>query len=466
MSQTNGRPTIITTSYEIPEEGDLSLEEQRRLAGAETPLLDQGDLLESAPQPRSAANAPLPRTALVLVSVGFFSILGLLIAFAFGGGRDKRLVEAPPAAPEAQPTMPDASDRMKTQLALIGQQQDALSKPSPPEVLPPSPPKTQPVVVQSTPQPVRSVAPAPAPAPARSPVTPTAIARPTPQIDPDELWAQLATTASVEGEVPLAATPNAPRSLMTRPSPVLVASATLGAGTLAGADRPPTAGEQGILQQQPVEPGSVPQSHSIPIGSYAKARVVVPMIWGGEDSALSRSAVRLSEPLLDMNGEEALPEDTVFITEVTNIASNGLVEQTAIVALYHRNGELIQEPIPPGVIVIRGRRNQPLVADRIEPGRGVNLSRSLASAIAGVGRELGEPEFVSSVFTGSRTVSRSEQDTGQAIAGGALEGFFDNVSDQMGEQTRDRQRSSTPIFTVEEGERVSVMVNGFLEVYR
>jgi hypothetical protein len=192
----------------------------------------------------------------------------------------------------------------------------------------------------------------------------------------------------------------------------------------------------------------------------------VPMIWGGNDSALTRSAVELSEPLLDANGEEALPEGTTFVTEVTNIAANGLVEQTAIAALYERNGELVQEPLQPGVIVIRGKRNQPLIAERMESGNGLNLSRSLASAIAGVGRELGQQEVVSSVFTGSRTTTRSEQDTAQAIAGGAMEGFFGTAADQMSQQGRDRRSTSTPVLVVEEGERVSVVVNGFLEVTR
>jgi hypothetical protein len=460
MTYSNGKPPIITSAHSSNEEQALSLEEQRQLAGAEsTHLLDTADLLESEPQSRGMANAPLPRTILVLSCVGMFALFGLMLMFLFGLGRGKRVAEQLPETPEARSTQPSQTDQLKTQLALIGQQQDTLPKPGVPEVIPP--PKPSPVVVQSTPRPI----PTAAPQPVRSFAPPSPVSRSTPQVDPNELWARLSTTASVSGEVPLPQ--NSPRSIartISQPE-YLVASARLGDGALADS-RSPSRGEQGILQQTPVDQVQSPQSRTVPIGSFAKARVTVPMIWGGEESTLTRAAVRLSEPLLDATGAEALPEGTTFITEVTQMSRNGLVEQTAIAALYEREGELVQETIQPGVIVIRGKRNQPLMANQVGGRRGLDLSRSLASAIAGVGRELGQPEFVSSVFTGDRSVTRTEQDTGQAIAGGALEGFFGTAADQLSEQARDQRSNFTPVFVVEEGERVSVVVNGFLEVYR
>jgi hypothetical protein len=445
MTETNGKPTMITSASQKADDSALSLEEQRRLAGAEPiQLLDTKDLLQSEPQSRGIANAPLPRTMLVLASVGMFALLGLMLTFLFGLGRHKKVAEEVPMPPEPRSNQPSQADQMKTQLALIGQQQDTMPKPSAPEVMPP--PKTKPAVTQVPPRPVQPVS-----QPMRSAAPPIA-APAAPEVDPNELWARLSTTASMSGQVPLAQ--RTPVSTMPQPAQ-LIASAQLGAGSLAQG-RSPTRGEQGILQQQRVEQVQGTQSHTIPIGSFAKARVTVPMIWGGEDSTLSRSAVELSEPLLDANGEEALPEGTTFVTEVTNIAANGLVEQTAIAALYQRNGEMVQEPLQPGVIVIRGKGNQPLIAEQVERGRGLDLSRTLTSAIAGVSRELG-----------SSVVTSSDQDTAGTIANGALDGFFGTAAGQLNRQTRDRRSGgSTPIWTVEEGEQVSVVVNGFLEVAR
>lgn len=464
-------PRVITSisnnSTAVKE--SVGTEEQRQLAEADRSyLLDDSLRLDGAPQPRTIGETALPRTIVVLFGVGIFAFLGLAIVFALGlAGGEKDALDVP-KAPEPTPIQPDQSDELKTQLALLDQQKD-IAGIAPKEIKtpPPSPspaPKAEPKSVRRTASSPRYDSPPPrtrtVTRTVERPRSAPASAKAAPEIDPYRLWDQLAGVGTMSGTVPVEE-PTKPAAIAdkTEPAkPTLIASAQLG-----GDQEGVSPGEMGIVQQRAI-PIEAAEQKTVLLGTSTPATMAVPMIWTAETSTLTRAAVELTEPLVDANGEPALPAGTVLITEVTAVHDQ-IVEQTAIAVLYPRNGELVQEAIEPGVLVIRGEDNEPLIAETVEQGDSVDFLSAFTRAVAGIGSRLAEPEFARTIIAGDTEISSSQQDTGASVAGGALEGFFGTVADQLQQNAQNRrQTAQTSALIVEAGTTVEVLVNGFLEI--
>lgn len=447
---------IITSHQETQGQGYsgssvLTLEQQRQIAGGDrTHLLEVDEYIESPPQQRDISENPLPRTLLVLVGLGLFAMLGVLVVFISGlsGGRRNDVAESF-IPPETETAAPNEADELRTQLALRNQQADLNAPPQQPlqaSPLPsPSPAPSPEPKPSSPPSPAPRSAPPPRPARSASPAPPRQPAprAAEPEPDPFDQWNQLASIGSVSGTLP------------SEPEPEPAVAQT--------PDDAFSAGEQGILQQEAALPGSA--SVIFP-GSYAQATVMIPMVWSSDEAtSLSRSAVRLSEPLVDDQGLEVIPAGAVLITDVIAVdEASGLVEQTAITALYNQNGQTVELPIPPGTVVIRGNDNGPLVADSVQSGNSLDVLGALTSGVASIGRELGDPSVAISILTGGGSVRVREDNPGSSILGGALEGLFGSISDQLQQRSQRRQMQSAPVLVVKEGEPVSVLVNESWEV--
>jgi hypothetical protein len=460
-----------TVSFQAPDEPEadrpLTLEEQRSLAGA-APLVPPEERLDVELPPRGWANAAMPRTLFVAGLMGAFCFLAFSATLLFGGRR--KVAEAPAPEPEPIAVAPDRSDQLKTQLALVGQQQDQ-EKPSSPTVRTTRPPVPQ----TAKPQPTTGVRPVQAqPIPPRSTpirtLTKTEVKAPEPEVDPFEQWNALANAGTLRGNVEIE--PAAQTTTEDSPTPIAevkIASATLGSGSLpsmegvGGASRnenrpspvaPPepmepsiefsalSPGALGILQRRRSTTFEASTQAEIPMGSRAKAELMTPIIWSGENINM-RSAVELKEALKDMEGNEVLPRGTVFITEITNVDEGSrLIEQTAIAILYEKDGQRIQESIPPGLVLILDEDLEPLKAHRVDR-RGFSLDRSISQVLGLAGDELDDSDNILG-----------------DVAGGAL----DNLSDRM--RPRSSRGDRATALTVRAGKTVSVMINGFLGVDR
>lgn len=244
-----------------------------------------------------------------------------------------------------------------------------------------------------------------------------------------------------------------------------------------------TAGVQGIIsrQQSTGTNQSVTQtSFQVPIGSSASARVSVPIIWSedGSSPTAGRFAVTLTEPLIAQNGEIALPKDTVLVTEVTEITpDNHVVYQSAVAIVYRdRAGRIQQQEIAPNNLIIRGDRNQPLIAKGSRQSNGGVLKQDLLvgalSSLGKIGEIINRPEeeivreddgFDS--YRRERRTSSGERD----VLAAALSGFFDASANRIGkrsERSVQQQLARKPVLVVPEGEKATVYVNSFLEVKR
>ncbi|HEY9909208.1 MAG TPA: hypothetical protein V6D18_16565, partial [Thermosynechococcaceae cyanobacterium] len=270
------------------------------------------------------------------------------------------------------------------------------------------------------------------------------------------------------------------RTVANSSSPVLVASST-GFGIAAEATMSPetmSPGTRGILDQRNESEEIAGRNQQITLGTSAAAEVAVPMYWepSGNNGGNGRFAVTLKEPLLSTTGEVSLPVGTVFITEATGVNDESrIVNQTVVAVVYQAvNGEVRQEPVQPGTILIRGRNNQPLIAEmsRQRGNFGDDLKIGLFGAIGRAGELLNQGDVFSSssnsegLNSSSSTIINRRSNRTNILAA-ALDGFFNPLQqrlEQRAEQRQEENSRSTPILVVEQGETVSIFVNGILEV--
>ena len=452
--QTNGSSSETFVSFQNPNEPDddqpLSLEEQRSLAGA-TPLALPEERLDVELPSRGWGNSAVPRTFFVASMVGGVCLFAFALTMLFSGRQ--KVVQAPVRDSETAPVTPDQSDQLKTQLALVGQGQDQVN-PSSPKVRPSPPPvqprrTVQPTVRPAPPQPqiqTRTITTRSAPS------APIAQSKsPEPDVDPFERWNDLASAGAMRGDVDIESFRESAQQPATPIAEVRIASAMLGSGSLPNmtSDRPsPIAapeqmelgmelspGANGILNRRPTTGSG--STGEIPLGSVADAEVMIPLIWAGGGN--TRSAVQLKDALNDAEGNEVLPSGTIFVTQITNVDEGSqLIEQTAVAVLYEKNGQRVEETIPPGLVLILDRNLEPLKADRIRSRRGFDVARGLGQAIASAENELPR---------------------------GAASDLLGELANQVRRRSNGDGRSSNQTaLTIKAGQNVSVMVNGFLGV--
>ncbi|MBD1853431.1 hypothetical protein H6F87_26315 [Cyanobacteria bacterium FACHB-502] len=264
------------------------------------------------------------------------------------------------------------------------------------------------------------------------------------------------------------------------PQEVLIASSA-GTGNVISPETsaPISDGTRGILEQREMGNGLSPNgNYQVALGTSAEAEVTVPLYWepgGAGRGTPGRFAVTLSQPLMSTNGEVALPAGTTFITEAeVSSDQSRIVNQTVVAVVYQgADGQIRQEPVTPGTIVVRGENNEPLIARRHQNSDlGDDLLLGAVGALGRVGELINQGDvFSSSSSSGgssgssSTTITRRSGDTNVLAA--ALDGFFNPLVERMQfrAQSQDSAQQST-ILEVNEEQPVSVFVNGLLEVAR
>jgi len=243
-------------------------------------------------------------------------------------------------------------------------------------------------------------------------------------------------------------------------------------------------GASGIIQQRPVTPAATneaaepDQLQQVAIGESAPGTVIVPVVYaGGEVSGRGRFAIELTEPLRDINGEVALAAGTVLITQLTEILDANILRQQVVAIVYRDDqGQVRQEALEPGVLMVRGEDNRPLVAQVRNDDGGGDLGDDVLvgalSALGNIGAVLNAPDAVTTATseaaggtssTSTTTTVTSGQD--EDVVAAALEGFFTPISERVAERFEQQsQNPSSPYLFVPEGQAVSVFVNGVLEV--
>ena len=420
-----------------------------------------------------------------------------------------RLIQSPPPTPTLTPPPPrpiqspppppaekvDPYERW-AQLASLGQSRGEVTDAPTTESAVASNPIASPSTTAASgtipaPSPIAIATPTPTPTPSTgtlaitppptlSPSTPTntpaATSTPFPQN-------QQLTPPNSQNQQPM---PINPQNARPSPAPGVesgIPAIAIGSPQLATSNPSPMSqGEIGILNRTTVNQDGdyTTTTKEIAIGSSAKAKVIVPMIWdeAGISPTAGRFAVELIEDMKATDGAIALPSGTILITQVDNVTRpNRLVSQSVVAIVYpDSTGRIHQVAIPPGNLLIRGEDNQPLIAEGLFD-KGSEIAKTdilvgVLSSLGRVGEVINQP--TQETFSqqsgpfGSTTVQTTNRNRPNVLAA-ALEGFFTPTALRLRERS-DRateellKRSNVAI--VPEGTEVSVFVNTFVTIRR
>ncbi len=525
----------------------LDKESQQELAGFNPnkpiELEDEYKLEQDTTSPKKppVASQGMPRTMTILLITGGL-IFGSMAIWTFIRPQEPTpsLVDRTTPEPEKEETVGDETARLKTQLALI--EQDKMMKPAPsdedlseseesseptpekqtpvkttqpspppPRPAPPPPrPRPQPVVTRPTPPPQRAIAPLP-PEPPELEETPPP--PPPPPVDPYQKWQQLqalgftqspvttSTVASTATISPDATSSNiqSTSSSIEQRSPEKPSSNTgnLIKTVTIGQRRSPaipgvkemTTGELGIINRRPTytREDRPEKIHAIAFGTSTPGTVKVPLIWdeGSGEQLYNLFAIALDKPVQGTSGEVALPANTVIIAQAESLGrGNRLVQASAIALVYSDlTGNVKQEAIDPGAIIIRGEDSQPLIASGYHDyGNEIasqDLLIGLLSGLGEIGEVFTEPEqnssfSSSSSSTGSNSSSNTTSSTiirsrDPQIWSAVLKGFFNPLAERItsrNDEALNELLSRPNIAVIEKDTQVTVVVNSFLKINR
>jgi Bacterial conjugation TrbI-like protein len=520
------------------EELEISGYQPEQIALIDREFLIQRDSEQA--EPIDESENPLIRGAIAIILVGGVIGFGWMVWSIFFA--NKPIVKAPTPKPTPTIVSSGETDeaaRLKAELALRNQASRNIEQPQK-QTPPPPPQRIKPLTasratfvkappariirekVPSSPRIIRERVPVPTQPKAVASVAPTVE-----KIDPFERWNQLATlgqqTTSVSSKLQEDSQPlqqaqvlpnqsefnsentidrenNTTSNPTDNSSPITFTNATNKvqdkASTISTVainsqnsqlnhnfEETQTPGEWGILNRTPPNSQRETTNFSttraqVQIGTSAKAKVVVPMIWASEEKNQGRFAVELQSDILSTDNRIALPKGTILITEVDSVSKvNKLVKQSVVAIVYtDSSGRVQQQTIPKDTILIRGDNNKPLVAKSISDKGQAEAQQDILVGLLGAAGRAGE--IFNSLQSQSSTVVNnggfnSQTITTQArrpnVLAAAVEGFFKPLSarlSQRADKANSEILSRPDVAIVPTGTTVSIFFNSFFEVSR
>ncbi|OKH31962.1 hypothetical protein NIES2119_27440 [[Phormidium ambiguum] IAM M-71] len=238
-------------------------------------------------------------------------------------------------------------------------------------------------------------------------------------------------------------------------------------------------GAIGILTRTPqsLKPTETAQ---VTLGTTVSGTVSVPLLWDedSQEQLYNRFAITLTENILATDGSVVLKAGTVIIAKANRIGKeNRMVQASAIGIVYtDESGQVKQQEIPSGAILIAGENGEPLIAKGyLDPGDDIAKQDLLISLLSGAGRvgeALTEPKVRSrSSFSSGRFSSDTitVESRNPQIWSAVLDGFFtplarrlEKRSDKASEELLNRPN----IAMLPKGTKVSLVLNSFLNVNR
>ena len=212
---------------------------------------------------------------------------------------------------------------------------------------------------------------------------------------------------------------------------------------------------------------------TISAGSRAAATLSTPIVWDQDldsDQQPQRFGLQLSQPLIAVDGSEALPAGTQMVAQVNTVSDSGFVQllvQAVIVPTAKGNQIIV---IPPGAISIQGSGGNPLMAENYHNNNGrvrrLNTQIGIIGALGKVGELLNRASntsTVSSPYISSTSVSNGQTN----ILGGLLEGGFGALQQQVTQQDQQEVENilSRPnVWYVPAGQSLQIFADSSFEV--
>jgi hypothetical protein len=204
------------------------------------------------------------------------------------------------------------------------------------------------------------------------------------------------------------------------------------------------------------------RQHSLTVGTRAEGELITPVVITGNNA--DRFTIKLTEPLMDNQGQVAFPEGTELVVQVDSVAETGQVHLSAIAATWSIDGQQRELLLPPGAIQVRGERGEPLMAehfdDRGDEIAGMDAGQFLLGA-AGRAAQLYTRSGSQIQTRGSSTVI-SEENPDPNILAGLVEGGTDAVLESIQERNQraiERMEELPDIRFIDAGTEVEIFVN-------
>ncbi|PLZ70417.1 TrbI/VirB10 family protein [Fischerella thermalis] len=313
------------------------------------------------------------------------------------------------------------------------------------------------------------------------PVIPTPETQPTVQFtpeptpDPLQEWAKLSKLGSY-GQVLATATPNnTPNNTnINRPTP-LAANNPKVPPQINNSQPEDNTSEQStsvVSQAQTKSPKSVR------VGTSVKA-VLATAVFGEttrstnnrnnqDNSPKNVFVVRLQEPLKSIDGEVVLPAKTEFLTEVSSISEQGLVQLNVVKLVRENNGNLTEQPLTPNAILIRASAGKPLVANQYKRGTSTAMIDASQFVLGGIGKaaELFNRTESQVTTTATGTVVTNSNPRRNLLAG-ILEGGVRTVVPQItqrNQQAISQAMQRTNIWFLPAGKEVEIYINQTMQL--
>jgi hypothetical protein len=204
------------------------------------------------------------------------------------------------------------------------------------------------------------------------------------------------------------------------------------------------------------------RQHSLTVGTRTEGELITPVVITGNNA--DRFTIKLTEPLMDNQGQIAFPEGTEIVVQVDSVAETGQVHLSAIAATWSIDGQQQELMLPPGAIQVRGEGGEALVAehfdDRGDEIAGMDAGQFLLGA-AGRAAQLYTRSGSQIQTRGSSTVI-TEENPAPNILAGLVEGGTDTVLESIQERNQraiERMEELPNIRFIDAGTEVEIFVN-------
>ncbi|BAY13343.1 TrbI/VirB10 family protein [Calothrix sp. NIES-2098] len=236
---------------------------------------------------------------------------------------------------------------------------------------------------------------------------------------------------------------------------------------------PPTKNPQPEQQNSTVSQGSQQSPKSIAVGSHAKA-VLATAIFGETSKSTDGDrtnvfVVRLKEPLKTVDGAIAVPANTEFLTEISSLSEQGLIQLNVVKAILPDRGQLTEKSLPQNALMIRAPQGKPLIANQF-PNRGSSIaSMDLGLfVLGGLGKaaELVNRTESQVVTTNAGGTIVSNTNPQRNILAGILEGGMNTVVPQIAQRNQQaisQMTQRTNVWFLPAGTSVEIYVNQALQ---
>ncbi|PZV09769.1 MAG: hypothetical protein DCF32_01570 [Leptolyngbya sp.] len=222
-----------------------------------------------------------------------------------------------------------------------------------------------------------------------------------------------------------------------------------------------TTAEERILQLP-----SVPAS--LVAGTQSSGSLATPVILDSTAEG-NNLLVVLSEPLVDSQGQVAIPAGGELVVQVEAVSDNGLVRLSATQAIWNDQGQSRELVLPQGVIQIRGQGGTPLKAEAYD-----DIGPGIAAMDAGQ-FALGSIRRASELYTrpntrvesGSGSTVVTSENPAPNVLAGVLEGGTDAILDTITERNQraiEDLEQRPRIAYIEAGRPVQVFVNQSMQM--